>query len=288
MPALRLRPRPAFTLIELLVVIAIIAILIALLVPAVQKVRDAAARTQTANNIKQMGLAVHGYNDTYRRCPPAWFDNNGSVSQPRWTSFHFNLLPFVEQNNVYKMVPPNTEAWAPAANGAHAMVVPSYISPQDPTADGRTSWNWGAANILYNWQIFGGQTFKGTAWSQGDAKAGLPRTFQDGTSNVIILATGYANCRGADGIRNWAHPGWDGPNQDWAGFFAKWSTGLPQAAPPAAACDPTLPQALSTGAMQVGLGDGSVRSVTTSVSQTTWLAALLPNDGLPLGSDWGN
>jgi prepilin-type N-terminal cleavage/methylation domain-containing protein len=107
------RQRHAFTLIELLVVIAIIAILIGLLVPAVQKVREAAARTQCENNLKQIGLGFHDYHDTYKKLPDLGYNdgNDGIVTALGQTQFTpgdwtglFQILPYVEQGPLFNQV----------------------------------------------------------------------------------------------------------------------------------------------------------------------------------------
>src|SRR3984893_10758158 len=103
-------PRRGFTLIELLVVIAIVGVLIALLLPAVQKVREAANRSTCNNNLKQLGLAMHGFHDTYQKFPYARKDDSGKVgpSGVEIMCWYETLMPYIEQNALY-------DAWV--ANG---------------------------------------------------------------------------------------------------------------------------------------------------------------------------
>src|SRR5262249_51467188 len=135
--------RAGFTLIELLVVIAIIAILIALLVPAVQKVREAAARSQCQNNLKQILLATHNINDTYKVLPPVAAPDGWTALTKAapvynggpWTLFTF-LLPFIEQQPVYNATTKGNVPPGAYCGGQYNKVVATYICPADPSVGG--------------------------------------------------------------------------------------------------------------------------------------------------------
>jgi prepilin-type N-terminal cleavage/methylation domain-containing protein/prepilin-type processing-associated H-X9-DG protein len=127
------RTRPAFTLIELLVVIAIIAVLIGLLVPAVQKVRGAAARISCGNNLHQIGLALHHYHGDKGVFPP-------SRTTGDKFSIHAYLLPYIEQDNVYKSIDFTVACSAPVNAPAAATTIKTYLCPADPTAGPPAGW----------------------------------------------------------------------------------------------------------------------------------------------------
>ncbi|MCA9101035.1 MAG: DUF1559 domain-containing protein [Pirellulales bacterium] len=126
-------PRAGFTLVELLVVIAIIGILIALLLPAVQAAREAARRAQCNNNMRQIGLAIHGYHDTHRQIPPSYFGTQYD------SSVHTRLLPFIEQQAAYDLYNFNSPWNSPKNKAATEIDIPLFVCPSAP-GGGKRNW----------------------------------------------------------------------------------------------------------------------------------------------------
>jgi len=142
----RCSSRKAFTLIELLVVIAIIALLIGLLLPAVQKVREAAARAQCTNNLKQIGLALHGYHDANDGFPPGYLDGNTDPNStpdndvgPGWGWAAF-LLPYLEQQNVYNQINFKQGIGTGSNVAVSQMQLKVYLCPSDAYPQNFTVW----------------------------------------------------------------------------------------------------------------------------------------------------
>jgi prepilin-type N-terminal cleavage/methylation domain-containing protein len=276
-----------FTLIELLVVIAIIAILIGLLLPAVQKVREAAARMTCSNNLHQLSLAVHDYASANTdKVPPIY------GAPPQFTAYgslHFYLLPYVEQDNIFKLAGTNS------ANQQSAQIK-IYVCPSDPTGPGNVDprhTTWASTSYAGNVCVF-------LPPSPGTIVSSMP----DGTSNTVIFAERYKQCSPSWGGHTepvWAANNASTPNGLWAVSGFGWNTALGngyrpdfngergfafQTAPAPAACDWYVLQGAHTGVMNAALGDGSVRGVGTGISVATWRSACDPKDGIPLGSNW--
>jgi prepilin-type N-terminal cleavage/methylation domain-containing protein len=272
-----LRPsrRRGFTLIELLVVIAIIAVLIGLLVPAVQKVREAAARIQCENNLKQLGIATHNCNDTYNQIPPTVGPFPGPNAGNNGTAEYY-LFPFIEQDNLYnqsqKQSMSATGSYVNAWLYSYTTSVRTYICPSDPTIlNGLAQNTYGTSSYAANYMVF----------TTGGAS--IPRSFQDGTSNTILFAERYGVCGSYPVIRDYPYYYFYTPMFAYPNTYT--GNGLFQVRPLPANCVPTVTQTAHPG-MMVALGDGSARLVTGSISLGTWQAAITPAGGEILGSDW--
>ena len=317
--------RRGFTLIELLVVIAIIAVLIGLLLPAVQKVREAANRIKCANNLKQLGLAAHDYHDANGHFPPGI--GYYPPARGAFGTYFFHLLPYVEQDNLYRdalgsvpFPPPDgpTTVYYPGNNNVYSQPVKVLLCPSDPSvgSDGV---------VLVDGIPFGAACYAGNALLATTKNPPGPQgririaDITDGTSNTILHAEKYARCSTTDtavpppfrdGGTAWAYTTavlfpWQPPPMTLPGkafqpgfcIPALALRGAPNAIGPGSKfqvqptpflgnCVPYKASTAHTGGILVGLADGSVRTLAPSMSGDTWWAAVTPAGGEVLGSDW--
>ena len=322
------RSHGGFTLIELLVVIAIIGILVGLLLASVQAVRSAAARSQSQNNLRQIGLATQQFNETKGRMPNAYGWTSSSLLPVDYESdgsAFFHILPYMEQKDMFESsygsigsqygfydgpAPEWGAQWQTygfpynihypilayyAFNMSSSYRVKSYVGPGDPTNYGTD----GYVSYLANREAMNGK-----------------RSIQlitDGSSNTMLYCEGYSSCTGVYSIpfvtremnltamldtwpdyQTYNKPGPTfGRDTGYSTYNAasnqytwKPASDTFQNRPLATACNPRMPQSLVSGSIQVGMGDGSVRGVSTSVSFQSWSAAITADGGEQVGSDF--
>jgi hypothetical protein len=234
--------------------VIIIAVLIGLLIPAVQKVREAAARTQSANNLKQIGIAFHNHNDTYQSLPPGNFKVAGPGAPKTVNygnpglSWRVALLPFLGEDALYRQFHLD-EPWDSPHNKTLLTLMPKVY--EHPSADGAKT----AAGFTHYRAFTGPHTLFDPTLTGG---ARIPASFPDGTANTIFVVE-------ASEPVEWTKPD-DLP----------FGPGVP------------LPKlgVSSDGSFNALMGDASVRKVDKSTSETTLRAAITRDGGEVLGPDW--
>ena len=281
-----MRSRSGFTLIELLVVIAIIAVLMALLLPAIQRTREAAAREQCRNNMKQIGIAVHNFVSERKIVPTEGYGPTDGGGPGSTASVFCNLLPYLEQNALY-------ESGGPLQNQALA----TFLCPSDFTAiegappSGASSGSAALGSYNYNVNMIGTSlpTDRGVfpTFTTPQTRMSLTRAMPDGTSCTILVGEHVQYCSGG-GAGTGGGPGGSNP---WALSSLKKVAGSASIAshltfalgvnPSSCASPPNPPPGVAwfstghNGALNFLMGDGSAPSCAMDINMTTQLVPAL-------------
>jgi prepilin-type N-terminal cleavage/methylation domain-containing protein len=308
----------AFTLIELLVVIAIIGVLIALLLPAVQKVREAASRMKCSSNQKQIGTALHHYQFVFNRLPPMYHVYRDASGAPKGGPVLWALLPYLEQDPLflaanqyaYFRIPQDSGGyWYGCEYPQKVYLCPSDYSGQDVglwSVDGSAADRglWAFGNYAANFQVFGAPA-AGDNPNNMNGMPDLTSSFSDGTAFTILLAE-KARVSADNYASLWAHGAWCvpymalfayGSADGTRGYTTADTEGGPpipgsvgpgskfQVQPPIGTADPARAQTPHS-AMNVCMADGSVHALSASIDPTIWWYLCTPSQGETISGDW--
>jgi prepilin-type N-terminal cleavage/methylation domain-containing protein len=293
-----------FTLVEMLVVLAIFGVLIGIYLPALQKAREAASRTQSMSNLCQLTLALQDFADQHDGTLPPGGGNFPYYKYGRtWTyasSLFYFILPHLEQNPLYLSgnwknysgsngldYPDGSNDgkgtptyWGYIAGIRSGSMPKIFQAPGDPTQQPGGGWN-GSDGTSY---IHNGLAFP--SWQATK----FPSSFGNGVSRTIFFAEAYSVTNGGSYWRSWwrytHHQQWKGqPADPWSPNYVATATDNPpfQTLPSPANAQWYLPQGLSKAGIAVGMGDGSARIFSSDTKPNTWYVANSPNEDL---QDW--
>lgn len=302
--------RAGFTLVELLVVIAIIAMLVTLLLPAVQSARAAARRTHCSNNIKQLALAIHNMETTFGVLPPFSAQNQNAevtVDGPYkgvvgFTVFNW-MLPYIEEQSLYDQCVKERGFTRSEPGSPNHEAVTGYLCPSEPNRTGPKGegrglvdgiggpTNWGVSNYAANYLVFGNPRKMDV---EGSTKfSQIP----DGLSKTVIFGERYANCTNVGHLRTGVYTSlWSDATSFWRPVFcinnlsrSPTTEGYPpcgkfQVAPNFKdSCDASRAQSPHAAGMHCGNADGSVKLFSGDIEADAWARLCDPRDqGLSL------